>query len=249
MNTRFLITLFLVLTGLHLNGQETKAVKGKTNDGDKEQYFVLKDNRNVRHGLYTRIDGHSGRPVEKGYYKMGKRDSTWEEYNYDGGLAASGLYVNDKKSGVWKKYSRGEILMTVSYVDGVKQPEETYYENEQPAQTYNHATGTVTWVDSSIAELPPRYVGGMSTHNSVIARNVKYPALEKDKNIQGTVYVSFEIDSTGATSNFKVVKSVSPGLDQEALRVCALLNQWMPARKNGHPVKVQMTTPVKFVLQ
>ena len=243
---KLLPTLLLSVFCLSLHAQAIKNVRKKTVDGGKEEFFVLKEDPSVRHGAYTRTDSY-GKLAEKGYYELGKRDSTWEEYSY-GWLVASGMYKDDQKNGIWKKYSNNEVNSSVNYVNGELQPEETYYENGKPVQTYNLSTKKLTWADKTLTEILPRYIGGNSVMMQVINKNTKYPQLEKEKNIQGTVYISFDIDTAGVTSNFKVEKSVSPGLDKEALRVAGLMSGWLPAIRKGQPAKSNMTIPVKFVL-
>ena len=60
--------------------------------------------------------------------------------------------------------------------------------------------------------------------------------------------VSFIINKDGSTSDFKVIKSVDPYLDKEALRVMSMMPKWKPGKQNGVPVRVKMTVPVNFKL-
>ena len=56
--------------------------------------------------------------------------------------------------------------------------------------------------------------------------------------------IFFEKD--GTVSGTKIVKSVSPELDAEALRVVNAMPKWTPGRQNGSPVRVKYTVPVTF---
>lgn len=63
----------------------------------------------------------------------------------------------------------------------------------------------------------------------------------------GFVVVQFVVNKNGSLSNFKIVKSMSPEHDQEALRVCKMLPNFNPGRDaNGNPVNVKYTLPVRF---
>ena len=63
----------------------------------------------------------------------------------------------------------------------------------------------------------------------------------------GFVVVQFVVNKNGSLSNFKVVKSMSPEHDQEAMRVCKMLPNFNPGRdENGNPVNVRYTLPVRF---
>lgn len=99
------------------------------------------------------------------------------------------------------------------------------------------------------AEVMPEYPGGNEAMSAFMVKNIKYPEAAKTKGIQGTVYVSFEVSSSGKVTNVKVRESVSPDLDAEAVRVVKMMPDWKPAENKGKPVAVSMTLPVKFKLQ
>jgi periplasmic protein TonB len=81
-----------------------------------------------------------------------------------------------------------------------------------------------------------------------IARNIQYPAIEKAKNIEGKVYVSFEVEKDGQITNVKSVRNVpdGEGLNREAVRVVSSMPRWNPGKINGVPVRYQMMIPVLF---
>ena len=99
------------------------------------------------------------------------------------------------------------------------------------------------------AEVMPEYPGGNEAMSAFMVKNIRYPEAAKTKGIQGTVYVSFEVSSSGKVTNVKVQESVSPDLDAEAVRVVKMMPDWKPAENKGKPVAVSMTLPVKFKLQ
>ena len=61
--------------------------------------------------------------------------------------------------------------------------------------------------------------------------------------------VQFVVDKDGSVVEPKVVKSVSPELDQEALRVIKMMPKWQPGKQNGEIVRVKYHIPVSFRLQ
>ncbi len=77
---------------------------------------------------------------------------------------------------------------------------------------------------------------------------IKYPEVAKENGEQGTVYVGFNISEDGSIVDAKVNKGVSPSLDAEALRVINEMPVWKPGVKDGKPVKVEFTLPIKFQL-
>ncbi len=82
-----------------------------------------------------------------------------------------------------------------------------------------------------------------------ISKNVKYPLKAEENGIQGRVIVTLIITKEGKVTNPKIVKSVDPSLDKEALRVVRTLPDWIPGRQNGKAVNVLFTIPVTFRLK
>jgi len=81
-----------------------------------------------------------------------------------------------------------------------------------------------------------------------IAKNIIYPEEAKLKQIKGRVYVSFVVDKEGYIKTAKVVRSVHPSLDQEALRVVFTSPRWEPGKQRGQAVNVSYTFPIFFFL-
>lgn len=79
--------------------------------------------------------------------------------------------------------------------------------------------------------------------------NQSYPYLERENGIEGTVYISFVIDENGKPDDIKVLKSVSAGLDKEAIRLIKSMPKWIPGKQRGTPVKVSQTIPMRFSLK
>ena len=78
---------------------------------------------------------------------------------------------------------------------------------------------------------------------------VKYPQEAVRDGIQGRVMVEFVIGVDGKVTDVKVVKSVSPELDAEAVKVVSASPKWKPAKVNGNKVRSSMTIPVEFRLE
>lgn len=70
-----------------------------------------------------------------------------------------------------------------------------------------------------------------------------------DNNIQGRVYCEFVVNKDGSIVEPKVIKSLDPSCDKEALRVIKAMPKWTPGRQGGKTVRVRYTVPVQFMLQ
>lgn len=100
-----------------------------------------------------------------------------------------------------------------------------------------------------VVENMPTFNGGdISKFREYINRNLKYPIIAAEKGIQGKVFVQFTIDINGLVTNTKVVRSVDPALDFEALRVIQNSPRWMPGTQRGRPVSVSHTISINFML-
>lgn len=96
----------------------------------------------------------------------------------------------------------------------------------------------------------PVYPGGMDSIMSFIYQNFKYPEEAKQKSIQGKVYISFTVDTNCNIINPKIVRSVHPLLDNEALRIVNLLPSFIePAKQKETPIEMQYTLPFNFKLK
>jgi periplasmic protein TonB len=101
----------------------------------------------------------------------------------------------------------------------------------------------------AIPEVMPEFPGGTAALMAFLAREINYPALAREMNITGTVYIGFVIERDGSTSDIKLLRGIGGGCDQEAMRVVGLLPAWKPGMQAGRPVRVTYNLPVKFILR
>lgn len=99
-----------------------------------------------------------------------------------------------------------------------------------------------------VVENMPEFPGGDLGLMKFIQKNVRYPAIAKEYNITGKVYVSFIVDKQGSVTNVKIVRGVDKNLDAEALRVVSLLPKYKPGKQRGKAVRVMFTIPINFTL-
>lgn len=100
-----------------------------------------------------------------------------------------------------------------------------------------------------VAEQMPEFPGGMKEMLKFLQENVKYPENAMKNNVQGRVIVQFVVEKDGTPTEFKVLRSVDPDLDAEALRVMKAMPKWKPGMQKGQVVRVKFTVPVSFKLQ
>lgn len=94
----------------------------------------------------------------------------------------------------------------------------------------------------------PDFPGGQKKLFKWLSANIKYPKEAQANKEQGRVIVRFVIDKDGKVTDAKVVRSISPSLNKEALRLIETMPRWKPGEKNGQPVAVPFTLPITFRL-
>ena len=100
-----------------------------------------------------------------------------------------------------------------------------------------------------VVEEMPKFPGGDEGMMQFLNSEVKYPEEALEKGTQGRVVVTFIVNTDGSVSDPKVVKSVNPALDAEAIRVVNAMPKWTPGKQRGYTVRVKFTIPVTFRLK
>lgn len=100
-----------------------------------------------------------------------------------------------------------------------------------------------------VVEEMPKFNGqNADKFSEFLQKEIKYPQEAIDKKIEGKVMVQFVIDKDGYIKEAKIVTSVHPALDQEALSVVYSSPRWQPGKQRGQNVIVVFTFPIKFKL-
>ncbi len=122
----------------------------------------------------------------------------------------------------------------------------------QPTETVASSPQVTTQTKDKVyvvVDQMPEFPGGEYALSTYIGKNIKYPEDAIKAGIQGKVFVNFVIDKDGNIVNPKIVRSVSPSLDKEALRVIGTLPKWTPGKQKGKKVDVSYTMPISFKLK
>lgn len=101
----------------------------------------------------------------------------------------------------------------------------------------------------TIGTTMPLFPGGESALLKFLAKNIKYPANSKQKNIQGTVYLQFVVTRDGKVTSVKPIRGPSPELNSEAVRVVKMMPDWEPGSFKDAPISMVYKLPVRFKIQ
>ena len=94
----------------------------------------------------------------------------------------------------------------------------------------------------------PSFPGGQGAMFDFMEKNIKYPKVAEDNGIQGRVILTFIVKKDGSLSQVRIVKSVDPSLDKEAIRLIKSMPIWRPGKIDGLNVNVKVLVPVDFSL-
>ena len=92
-----------------------------------------------------------------------------------------------------------------------------------------------------------QFIGGEQALRTYLIEQKQYSNEAKKSDIQGRVNVSFIIDKSGKVKDAKVIRSIHPLIDTEALRLINAMPDWKPAEANGKAIKSKQILPVIFI--
>ena len=120
------------------------------------------------------------------------------------------------------------LLLSIScqFIYGQKNDTTLYYDH----------SGFIDWSS-------PVFKGDLA---SFIKERLKYPVMESSTFLEGTVVISYWVDTSGNTIFHKVIRGLAKDYDEEALRVARLIRYEKPAIRYGKPIIVRRIVPIKF---
>jgi len=98
----------------------------------------------------------------------------------------------------------------------------------------------------------PQFPGGDNELLIFLKRNIKYPKLAKENNIQGTLFVEFIVNRDGSIKDVRIRKDtnyIGYGCEEEAIRIVKSMPKWIPGKYSGNNVKAFMVLPITFKLE
>ena len=94
----------------------------------------------------------------------------------------------------------------------------------------------------------PSFPGGKSMLKKYLHDNMIYPHEAAKNGIMGSAVVQFVVRKDGSITNIRVLRSIEPGIDEEAVRLVESMPKWIPGEKDGAPINVGYKMRIDFVL-
>lgn len=124
---KLVIIVLMQLFCLNLFSQETK-FSHKSIDNVTEEYYVLKENRKIKHGTYVKYESLFGKAfiIAAGSYENGQLHGSWEYYYRQeipnpflerSVLKEKGSYFQGKRNGLWFSYYQDSSAIVINKVE------------------------------------------------------------------------------------------------------------------------------------
>ena len=149
-----------------------------------------------------------------------------------------------------------EVTDTVDTIDSIEEGELPELEDtvatkkREVAEPVRLVVGEVSDdPESSVQTTPPLYPGGFEKEYQWISQHIQYPQDALESNIEGRVVVLITVKEDGSIVDPKVISSVSPSLDEEALRVVSTIPRFDPGTRDGKAVEDKTVVVVSFKIK
>ena len=165
--------------------------------------------------------------------------------------AASPIALNLVKTILWKPALRTGLPIDYDMDFEVEFNAKSYkrywkrHERIVPPLTLEADTSYQIYEYRQLDQVARAYFADGKSFGQYIVSNLKFPAEAKEREIQGTVRLSFVVEKNGSVSNIVIVNSVGGGCDIEAVRLIQE-TVWLPAEKDGKYVRSHNFQDITF---
>ena len=90
----------------------------------------------------------------------------------------------------------------------------------------------------------PEFKGGIEKMYEYINRNFQYPEEAQRRSVKGKMEVEFTIEKSGDVTYVGILKGLEESIDEEVLKLLKAMPRWIPATKNGVPVRYKVAMPI-----
>jgi TonB family protein len=161
------------------------------------------------------------------------------EYYPDGSIHQTGPLAGGVKNGTW----------TIKRPDGTNLMQVDFMRDSLTQATCFAEDGTTRLQGPCVYEKFASFPGNSEGWRSYLTKNLKYPKLAIQQDIQGTVMLEFVVELDGTVGDIKVLSSPHELLTNESLRLMKISPNWEPAIQYNKTVKGRLRQPFFFRLE
>ncbi len=163
-----------------------------------------------------------------GQQKVIDGNGDYEEYEEDSN--ASGKVINGRKNGEWKGEDKKiKISFIENYKDG----------NLISGISIDSLNNQHRYEKISVQPKPKK---GMSHFYEFVGKKFKFT--KNAEGIGGKIFINFYIDKKGKATEFKIVRGLGFGLDEEAIRIISNYPEWECGYYRGIGTKFLFALPI-----
>ena len=250
--SKYLLTyIFIIATfyPVHFISAQTDTVYY---DVDNKKILKNKVNQIYRYEVINKIDDIGLTKVRKfnkkgilisdvhysSYTKKKKiRQGNFKEFYSSGKIRISSEYNENELNGKTVSYFKNGNIRAEYWFDNGKV-------DKEKSRCFDEEGKPISYIHYQIL---PVFPGGQEALKNYLQK-LKYPEAAQKKKIEGRVIVRFVVKKDGAIDDIKVVHSIDPLLDQEAMHLVRSMPKWTPGSQFGLPVNVLYTLPINFKL-
>lgn len=162
-------------------------------------------------------------------YKDNKKDGLFVEFGYDRDTVEVGVFLANKRAGIWRKYENGKLVGKYDF------------------SNKNNLINKVKINKQGSYKLPTMLKDNLDLY---LINNFKPVNHKKVKRLFGIIEATMTIDKYGSVGNVSVTGAEYPELEQEFISVLkSTYGLWNPAIKNTEQVTVNIAVPIKFLIE
>lgn len=90
--------------------------------------------------------------------------------------------------------------------------------------------------------------GGRKAFKQYLEKNIRYPQEALTNNVEGKVTIMFTVETSGALSDFRVIRGIGYGCDDEVIRLIKEGPKWTPSKRNEDAVRDKVKVRMRFKL-
>ncbi len=151
-----------------------------------------------------------------------------------------GTLLKKQKVGIWKFFEKGKLVLEYDY-----DSDRVIFQQSIEDKSY-YVKGK-RWYPVAKLEVYPRYKGSYIQFYQTIYKHVQYPQEAQNKGIEGTSFLSFEVDEQGNAINPEIHHDLGYGCSKEIMRVFnKVRDHWIPAIKDGQALRTKFVIPFVF---
>ena len=137
----------------------------------------------------------------------------------------------------------------INGIDSTYLPVKIEMTDEAQEEAAVETSGMRDFGPTNVYTIPAHPETGNRAFKQYLIKNHKYPREAKETKVEGTVTIEFKVDATGALSEFKIVRGIGKGCDEEVIRLILQGVKWVPTTKDGTPVNDKARVKFKFELE